>query len=82
MVMSALLTTSCPGDDVPRERLAGPFGNFPPTTYDKAIATLEAAGHGASAVYINQSATAHPVTPRSVYRTHRVMPRTGSRSKQ
>jgi len=65
--MPALLTSSCPGDDVPRERLAGAFGNFPPTTYDKAIATLEAAGHGAPVGYINQSATAHPVTPRSLY---------------
>jgi hypothetical protein len=56
-----------PGDDVPRGWLAGPFGNFPPTTYDKAIATLEAAGHGTPTGYINQSATAHPVTPCSVY---------------
>jgi hypothetical protein len=61
------LMSSCLGDDMPRERLAGPFGNFPPTAYGKPIATLEAAGHGAPAGYINQSVTAHQVTPCSVY---------------
>jgi hypothetical protein len=65
-VMPALPTTSCPVMTCPGAARR-PFGNFPPTTYDKAIATLEAAGHGVPAGYINQSATAHPVTPRSVY---------------
>ncbi len=53
--MPALLTTSCPVMTCPGAARR-PFGNFPPTTYDRAIATLEAAGHGAPAGYINHIA--------------------------
>ena len=50
----------CPGDDVPRERLADPFGNFPPTAYDKGDRHLGSGGHGGPAGYINHIAlTAH-----------------------